>query len=125
MKSSLFLLFLCIYLVLGQINNRPIIGVLNQPADADLLKYGQTYIPASYVKWLESSGARVVPVPYNAAADVLDNLFSSLNGILFTGGGLNLAPNITYFQTSLYLWNLAKAANDNGDYFPRKYLNHA
>ena len=63
--------------------------------DPYLVPYGQTYIPASYVKWLQSAGAQVVPVPYNADRATLQKLFNSLNGILFTGGGLDLGISKT------------------------------
>ena len=42
-----------------QKNNRVIIGVLSQPSDP--AGPGESYIAASYVKFLEASGARVVP----------------------------------------------------------------
>ena len=44
------------------LNNRPIVGVLTQPTDGDMSAYGSSYIAASYVKYLEGGGARVVPV---------------------------------------------------------------
>ncbi len=40
-------------------NNRVIIGVLSQPSEPS--GPGESYIAASYVKFLEASGARVVP----------------------------------------------------------------
>jgi len=59
--------------------------------------YGSTYseyprseysfIPASYVKYLEMAGARVVPIYYDAPKEYYDNLLTKLNGVLFTGGG--------------------------------------
>jgi gamma-glutamyl hydrolase len=45
------------------------------------------YIAASYVKFVESHGARAVPVNYYASDDDIDTLFGSLNGVLFPGGG--------------------------------------
>ena len=44
-------------------NNRVIIGVLSQPSDPS--GPGESYIAASYVKFLEASGARVVPFVHN------------------------------------------------------------
>lgn len=48
---------------------------------------GNSYFPASYVKWLESGGARVVPIPYDSAPADLSALLKQINGALFTGGG--------------------------------------
>lgn len=50
-----------------QLNNRPIIGVLSQEQSKSLQKkYPKenytSYIAASYVKDIEASGARVVPI---------------------------------------------------------------
>ena len=35
----------------------------------------------SYVDWLESGGARVVPIPYTMAADDVEALVANLNGV--------------------------------------------
>jgi hypothetical protein len=57
-------------------NLRPIIGIMAQPPDSSLLldkanlhappnSFNNTQqIVASYVKWLESGGARIVPILY-------------------------------------------------------------
>jgi len=67
------------------LNDRPIIGVLTQPFKGDAKKH---YIVASYVKYLESAGARVVPIFYDEERAKLVTLVSKLNGLLFTGGGM-------------------------------------
>eukprot|EP01092_Planopodium_desertum_P009580 TRINITY_DN4136_c0_g1_i1.p1 TRINITY_DN4136_c0_g1~~TRINITY_DN4136_c0_g1_i1.p1 ORF type:complete len:322 (-),score=47.02 TRINITY_DN4136_c0_g1_i1:31-996(-) len=68
-----------------------------------------------YVKWIEGGGGRVVPIRYDYSQTELKSLFSQLNGLLFTGGGLDLALNTPYVQTANYLFNLAK---NQSDYFP-------
>jgi len=100
------------------LNLRPIIGVLDQPAPKIFDNWGDTYIPASYIKWLESAGSRVVPIPHKASHQTLTKLFNSINGILFTGGSLSLQKNTPYYQTALFLYNLALQANQKGDFFP-------
>ena len=67
---------------------------------------------ASYVKEIESSGARVVPVNYYASKDELDLLFESLNGFFFVGGGA------VYPESAQYIFDKTVAANDAGDYMP-------
>lgn len=47
----------------GTGTNRPVVGVLTQPA-AGSSRPQQQYIAASYVKYVESGGARVVPILY-------------------------------------------------------------
>ena len=70
---------------------------------------GQTYIAASYVKYLEMAGARVVPIHYKSSSDQLAALFKKINGILFPGGGMDLRDfESQYMQTVLTLWKLAK-----------------
>jgi len=73
---------------------------------------------SAYVKWIESGGGRVVPIPYTSTTDELDFLFESLNGIFFTGGDLSLDPATQYYQSGNYLFQKVLAANDAGDYFP-------
>ena len=67
----------------------PIIGVFAQPSSSSNAACGGScqYIAASYVKYLESAGARVVPIDYNPTNEEIDHLFENLNGFFFPGGG--------------------------------------
>jgi len=89
-------------------NDWPIIGIYAQPSAATR----SDYIAASYVKWIESAGGRVVPLPYHISNEHADGNFSVLNGLLFPGGGADLPDE------ARYLYNLAIQANLKGDYFP-------
>jgi len=95
------------------INVRPVIGVLTQPTPAG----GQSFLAASYVKWLEAAGAKVVPVPWDANEDTLKEIFYTINGLLLPGGGIYL-PGSKYENAATYLYNLTLLANDGGDFFP-------
>lgn len=75
-------------------------------------------IVASYVKWLESAGARVVPFFYNISHDDMTTLFNSINGIVMPGGEQVLNPGEVFYDASLFVYNLALEANAKGDYFP-------
>jgi len=70
------------------------------------------YIAASYVKWIESAGGRVVPIKYNATNDEVDTIMSSVNGILFPGGDASIP------DTANYIFESVIQLNKNGDYFP-------
>ncbi|KAL1269367.1 hypothetical protein QQF64_031656 [Cirrhinus molitorella] len=85
-------------------NDRPIIGILTQEVDDYMKKFGKTYIPSSYVKYIESGGARVVPI-------------RSINGLLLIGGSVNLETSDFAHTAGIY-FRLALKANDEGDYFP-------
>ena len=66
---------------------RPIIGVLTLPNDLPpALSTYSSYFLASYVKWLESGGARVAPIRYDGPPAETRALLASLNGALLTGG---------------------------------------
>jgi len=93
-------------------NDRPIIGILTQPSGN-----GEQYIAASYVKYIESGGGRVVPVFYTSTEEELDSIFSQINGLLFPGGGADLNGTQLYYAAK-YLYDRALKANDKGDYFP-------
>ncbi|XP_002740732.1 gamma-glutamyl hydrolase-like [Saccoglossus kowalevskii] len=96
---------------------RPIIGILSQKSYDQLAKYGPSYIAASYVKFLESGGARAVLIPVNQTNDYYTNLFNSINGILFPGG-TQYVDDSSYGTAGQILYNLAIKANDGGDFFP-------
>lgn len=48
-----------------------------------------------YVQWLEAAGAQVAVIPFDASDDLLGELLASVDGVLFTGGGLSLELNTT------------------------------
>ncbi|XP_047424390.1 gamma-glutamyl hydrolase [Mugil cephalus] len=97
-------------------NDRPIIGVLAQEVYTP--KPNQTaYIAASYVKFLESAGARVVPVMINRTEEEYKALFNSINGILYPGGGVSIVSS-GYERAAKIFYELAIEANKRGDYFP-------
>lgn len=102
-------------------NDRPIIGILTQDTrstgNIKFQQLGRTYIPASYVKWVESAGARVVPIPYDADKNTLKHLFECINGLLLPGGDIYL-PGSLYYNNSKFLFDTILQANDRGDYFP-------
>lgn len=105
--------------------SNPVIGVLTQ---AD-----RPYIAASYVKYLESAGARVVPILHISSIDDITAMFKKLNGFFIPGGGANLAserdhavcPRVMqidfsdpFMVAAGHMVSLARQANANGDYFP-------
>ncbi|RLW12982.1 hypothetical protein DV515_00000290 [Chloebia gouldiae] len=53
-------------------------------------RFGRSYIAASYVKFVESAGARAVPIRLNLTDEEYDKIFHSINGILLPGGGVDL-----------------------------------
>lgn len=100
----------------GEKNDEPIIGVLAQEVYSPKPDKS-SYIAASYVKFLESAGARVVPVMINQTMEEYKRLFNSINGILFPGGGVSIISS-GYEKAAAIFYNLAIEANKRGDYFP-------
>ncbi|XP_065485078.1 gamma-glutamyl hydrolase [Caloenas nicobarica] len=99
-------------------NERPIVGILSQECHFEKFhRFGSSYIAASYVKFLESAGARVVPIRLNRSDEEYDKLFRSINGVLFPGGGVDLKTS-EYSRVAKIFYHKALEANDKGDYFP-------
>ncbi|XP_069587504.1 gamma-glutamyl hydrolase [Ranitomeya imitator] len=100
------------------INDRPVIGVLTQETHFENLQHlGSSYLAASYVKTLESAGARVIPIRINLAEEEYVKIFTAINGVLLPGGGVDLKDS-GYARAAKIFYDLALAANDKGDYFP-------
>ncbi|KAJ6776190.1 PROTEASE FAMILY C26 GAMMA-GLUTAMYL HYDROLASE, partial [Salix koriyanagi] len=57
------------------LNYRPVIGILSHPGDGASGRLNNatnaSYIAASYVKFVESAGARVIPLIYNEPREIL------------------------------------------------------
>jgi len=108
----------------SNLNNRPVIGVLSQELDEALeakLPRGHnytSYLAASYVKWIEAGGARVVPVIIGKQKQYYQKLFAGLNGLLLPGGSAPLTGPGGYAEVGGWFFQMAKEANDAGDWFP-------
>ncbi|KAG7525661.1 gamma-glutamyl hydrolase-like [Solea senegalensis] len=97
-------------------NDRPIIGILAQEATNP--KPNQTsHMFANHVKFLESGGARVVPIKIHQTVEEYKRLFNSINGVYFPGGRLSCTSS-AYARSAKIFYDLAIEANKKGDYFP-------
>lgn len=90
--------------------------------------YGLTDIQANYVKWVTTAGGRAVYLNYSSSGDELESILSNVNGVLFTGGMLDLSQCKNpdggsslyhkYTLTAKKILKWAMKANDRGNYFP-------
>ena len=104
-------------------NPQPIIGILTMPNTAYAKSHGAQFFPASYVKFLESGGARVVPIRYDAPEATTRDLLRQINGALFTGGAASFfnADGVTLSQygvTASIVFNESVAAHEAGESWP-------
>lgn len=104
----------------------PIIGIVSSPTPKHLPKC-TSYIPVSYVKWIQMSGARVVPIIYDEYTNnpfVLSALLDNLNGVLFIGGGTNNRKMyskksfLEYIEIQKNIYEYAKEKNSSGIVYP-------
>lgn len=81
----------------------------------------RSYFPASYVKFVESGGARAAPIPYYATQQQLDALLPYLNGFLFTGGAASFSQGGTptqFAQTAYAMYQTMEKAAAQGETVP-------
>ncbi|PIK45365.1 hypothetical protein BSL78_17786 [Apostichopus japonicus] len=122
------------------INDRPIVGILSQESVESLKKFGPTYIPASYVKFIESAGARVVPILVNQQTVITTRcsslsmecygqverliVYSSLDMVELVKYSMNLPSRSDYrlltflFARVFTPFNMYALSFEKGDYFP-------
>lgn len=96
--------------------SRPLIGIVSQggfPAPQ-----GTSYIAASYVKFVESAGARAVPILVDMSREEIQKIFDAVNGILIPGGGQELSPGHAYYDIVKTLFDMTVQENDRGVHFP-------
>ena len=107
----------------------PVIGVFtrNAPGNAKWIPpdlENSQFIPASYVKWLESAGARSIAIDADASDEQIKEIFKQVNGVLIPGGvlakkqGNDTTMEQTYQDAAKLIWDLAKQANEEGEVFP-------
>lgn len=70
------------------------------------------------MKFIESAGARAVPIQYDLPKHEIKRRFELINGVLIPGGGQVLSPGHPFYDAAEHLLAMALDANDRGDYFP-------
>ena len=119
-RLSVTILFITntLYSTAQEVNNRPIIGILAQSTKGTAVeKLGKSYIDAAYVKFIESSGARVVPIKTQLNEEEVVKIFKSINGVLFPGGDVTVTGS-DYARVGRIIYTQAMTAFNNKDYFP-------
>lgn len=95
-------------------NTQPVIGVVSQTfrfGGEKFEKY-QSYIMAAYVRFLEGSGARVIPILMSDSEETVLEKLSQINGVLIPGGAGN------YRRVGSIILREAMKKNDRGEFFP-------
>ncbi|XP_074655557.1 gamma-glutamyl hydrolase-like [Tubulanus polymorphus] len=100
-----------------EINERPIIGMLTQNCIGNYKTFGKQVLFPNNVKWMQGSGAQVVPIWADQSEEYYEKMFKQING-LYLPGGLSTSTNSTYFRSARVLLKLAIKENDRGVYFP-------
>ncbi|XP_078052916.1 gamma-glutamyl hydrolase-like isoform X2 [Augochlora pura] len=77
-----------------------------------------SYIAASYIKFIEGAGARVVPIWIGKPKSYYDDIMSKINGVLFPGGGSYFDDKYGYGDAAVHIHRIAKRMNELGNYFP-------
>ncbi|CAL4100204.1 unnamed protein product, partial [Meganyctiphanes norvegica] len=120
---QLFLLLGTAASLVVALNNRPVIGIVGQkPSDSMLSglddKNYTSYIAASYVKYLESAGARVVPILTHQDDDYYTTIADSINGILLPGGGVSITSSSGYGYAADFLYEKVLSKWESGVTLP-------
>ncbi|KAL0230701.1 hypothetical protein PCE1_004257 [Barthelona sp. PCE] len=127
MKRSLIstmLLGIVLLLSAAKAIESPIIAVIAQPTDYRYPPYPekQTYIAASYVKYIESAGARVVALDSRTPESEWKKVLNQVNGVLFPGGGIILVDDdgvpTEYQNFTAKIVEYVKKINSEGSVFP-------
>jgi len=95
--------------------SRPLIGIYTQdsPPDYDGIPgKNDEYIAASYVKLVESAGARPVAISYTLGEEDLKEMLDSVDGFVFPGGGMDLSLNKTFATNAKVILDYAQARPD-------------
>ena len=119
----LIIILLCLANVFaGLPPQNPVIGVYTQAIKATK---SISYIAASYVKFIEMSGAQVVPIFSFSDTEVLLEKLKKLNGVLFpgscefyVGGAMPFSMDNQWTRNADAILKYAMEQNRNGNPFP-------
>lgn len=103
-------------------HDRPIVGVLLQEISPIFrVMYPDrfdSFVPASYVKWIESGGARVVPILIGRERNYYQEIMSKINGVLLPGGTVDKFEIDGYADATEKVLDIAVEMNLRKDFFP-------
>ena len=103
-------------------HNQVVVGVLSIPTSAGASIGATSYIPQSYVKWLEMHGARVVPIMFDIPKQMINVLLNQIDGLLLIGGSIESLvvqkSHYRFLSTLKYIVNKINHFNLIGNHFP-------
>jgi len=101
--------------------NNVIVGILTISLNSSKEKIDATsYLAQSYVKWIESTGARVIPIQFDLPLPIIVSLLHQVNGLLLPGGGIggDKKRKLFYMSRLQFIINFITRQNLIGNYFP-------
>ena len=78
----------------------------------------ESRVENNYVRWLQASGADLVSVHPWTSYEVIDDLLSKVNGVLFQGNPDDLDIQSSYYKTIKYIYKKVIEINDSGIKMP-------
>jgi len=93
------------------------VGVLTKEVDLDDPTKG-SYLTNAIVRYLQEQGLYVVPLRYDMDSESLADLLPKLSGVLFTGGGTELAKGRPYYETGKAVYDFVISEGEQGRPFP-------
>lgn len=112
----------CGFVPKAQAHDRPVIGVLLQEISPIFkMMYPNrfdSFVPASYIKWVESGGARVVPLWIGRERLYYQQIMSKINGVLLPGGNVDKSEKDGYADAAEKVLDIAVEMNLRKDFFP-------
>ncbi|XP_044262565.1 gamma-glutamyl hydrolase-like [Tribolium madens] len=75
------------------------------------------FIVSSYVKFVESSGARVIPIKLDKNEPYYEHIIGNVSGLLIPGGVSKLETG-SFYEALKVLYKIIVRKNEAGDYFP-------
>ena len=105
------------------LNENPIIAILTWEFDIMNTGIPIESLPSTYTNFLESAGARTVPVSFKWSKEKIYETLDKVNGVLFTGGDIEQYNVETgefhpYYIASRDILSYVLKKNKKGDYFP-------
>ncbi|XP_074651684.1 gamma-glutamyl hydrolase-like [Tubulanus polymorphus] len=92
-------------------------GLLVQEASGANAVFGEFFIRAVHVRWIQLGGAMVVPIWPNREREYYEDIITKVNGIYLPGGGTD--PLDSYYGRGVkILMELVMRENDRGVHMP-------
>ena len=109
MKYYSLYTFLLLFLYIQSVPSFPTFAILSIPiierVSEDKFKSTKERIDNTYIRWLQASGADVIPINTFTQESQVDKILQKVNGVIFPSNDQEISVDFSYYKQAKYIYS--------------------